>query len=162
MARADWVKSRSNHKNARGAMRSLILALLWLCIAVPALGADGDERLVVILNGEKAGYLHTKSSADRIEVDFHVDDNGRGSKTHESIVLGPDGLPHGWTVKGHAWYGAPVDESFKWRGDTASWKTLNDHGLVPATGPHLYIANDASPYALGLYLKALVAAPDRT
>jgi hypothetical protein len=143
-------------------MRGLILALLWLCIAIPALGADGDERLVVILNGEKAGYLHTKSSADRIEVDFHVDDNGRGSKTQESIMLGPDGLPHEWTVKGHAWYGAPVDESFKWRGNTASWKTLNDHGLVPATGPHLYIANDASPYALGLYLKALVAAPDRT
>jgi hypothetical protein len=143
-------------------MNRSIFALLWLFIAAPVPAADADEQLVVILNGEKAGYLHAKLGAGRIEVDFHVDDNGRGSKTQESIVLGSDGLPHAWTVKGTAWYGAPIEESFEWHADAASWKTLNDQGSVAATGPHLYIANDASPYAFGLYLKALLAAPDQT
>ena len=143
-------------------MRALIFLFVWLAVATSALGADGEERLVVILNGEKAGYLNAKSHGDRVDVDFHVDENGRGSKTQETIVLGSDGLPHSWTVKGKAWVGAPVDESFNWQEVTASWKTLNDQGSVPADAPHLYIANDASPYALGVYLKALIATPDRT
>lgn len=143
-------------------MRRFIVALAWLTVAVPALGAAGEERLVVIANGETIGYLRATTSGDRIEVDYHVDENGRGSKTRESVELGADGLPHAWSVKGNAWYGAPVDESFEWRGGTASWKSLNDRGSVPADVPHLYVANDASPYALGLYLKALQAAPDRT
>jgi hypothetical protein len=143
-------------------MRRAIVVLAWLTIATSALSAQSDERLVVIVNGENVGYLRAKSNADRIEVDFHVDDNGRGSKTQESIVLGPDGLPRAWTVKGHAWYGAPIDEAFDWHDGTASWKSLNDQGSVSAGGPHLYIANDGSPYALAIYLKALLAIPDRT
>jgi hypothetical protein len=143
-------------------MKALVPALLWLCIAPPVLGADGEERLIVILNGEKSGYVRATTAGDRIEVDYHVDDNGRGSRTHERIVLGADGLPHEWSVTGKAWVGAPVEESFEWRSGTASWKSRNDQGSAPADSPHLYVANDASPYALGLYLKALLAAPDRT
>jgi amidohydrolase family protein len=142
--------------------RSILGLLLWMSIAMPAPAADFDERLVVIVNGEQAGYLNATTRADRIEVDYHVDDNGRGSKTKETIVLGPDGLPHAWSVKGAAWYGAPIDESFDWHGDTAQWKTLNDQGSAPGAAARLYIANDASPYALGVYLKALVAAPEQT
>jgi amidohydrolase family protein len=140
----------------------LILTLLSLSVATSVLGASGDERLIVIGNGEKVGYLHAKSSPDHVEVEYHVDENGRGSKTHESIVLGSDGLPRAWTVKGSSLYGAPVDESFEWHAGTAAWKTLNDQDSVAVTGPHLYLANDASPYALGLYLKALLRTPDRT
>jgi imidazolonepropionase-like amidohydrolase len=140
-------------------MRAPLLSLLWLVLATPALAADGTERLVVITSGEKIGYLNATTTGDRIEVDFHVDENGRGSKTRETIVLGADGLPHTWTVKGNSWYGAPVDEKFGWNGVTARWWTLNDQAEVPAAGPHVYIANDGSPYALAVYLKALLAAP---
>jgi hypothetical protein len=143
-------------------MRAVMLVLAWLSVATTTWGAENEERLVVILHGEKAGYLNAKSHADRVDVDFHVDNNGRGSKTQETIVLGSDGLPRAWSVKGHAWVGAPVDESFEWHGETASWKTLNDQDSVPATTPHLYVANDASPYALGIYLKALLGTPDLT
>ena len=143
-------------------MRAPLLPLLWLVLATPALAADREERLIVITSGEKIGYVNATISGDRIEVDYHVDENGRGSKTKESIVLGEDGLPHSWTVKGHAWYGAPVDEKFAWNGVTARWWTLNDQAEEPAAGPHLYIANDASPYALAVYLKALVSAPYQT
>jgi len=137
-----------------------IFALLCLAIATPARAADGSERLIAILNGEKVGYLNATTTDDRIEVDFHIDENGRGQKTKESIVLGPDGLPHSWSIKGNAWVGAPVDETFAWSTFQARWNSLNDQGVAAVSGPHLYLANDASPYALGLYLKALLAAPD--
>jgi hypothetical protein len=143
-------------------MRVLIFLSVWLSVCAAGLCAEREERMVVILNGEKAGYLNVQSQGDRIEVDFHVDNNGRGSKTRETLVLGSDGLPHAWTVKGRAWVGAPVDESFDWHAGTASWKSLNDQGSVQVDAPHLYLANDASPYALGVYLKALLATPDRT
>jgi hypothetical protein len=142
-------------------MRTSFLLLLLL-IATPVQATDATERLIVISNGERIGYLNATTSANRIAVDYHVDENGRGPKIRESIVMGPDGLPHAWTVKGQAWAGAPVDESFDWSGDRTQWRSLNDQGSATASSPHLYIANDASPYAYGLYLHALLSAPDRT
>ncbi len=135
--------------------------LCWcVLIALPMWAEAQTERFVFILNGEKVGTLTAERSGSRITVDSRVDDNGRGARTQESIMIGSDGLPRSWSIKGVAWYGAPVEESFDWQEDQAHWKTLNDQGASTVSGEHLYLPNDASYYALGVYLGALFKAPD--
>lgn len=137
------------------------LVLLLGCAAAGGAAAQ-QERFAVVRNGEQIGYLRATHAGNRIGIDFRIDDNGRGPRTAETVELGDDGLPHHWAIEGRGETGAPVAESFNWRGATARWQTLNDHGTEPVTEPRVYLANEGSPYALGVLLKAALAAPGRT
>jgi hypothetical protein len=78
--------------------------LAWLPVmaavaAAHALGS-GSQRFVVISNAEVVGELDFHRERSQLTVDYHVDDNGRGPRTHELIDLGPDGLPRRWRISG--------------------------------------------------------------
>jgi hypothetical protein len=121
--------------------------------------APAAERYAFIANGERIGTLAVLTSGRRVEIDWKVDDNGRGPKIREKIELGADGLPVRWEVAGSAWVGAPVKESFEVRGGKARWRTLDDAGAAQVAGSPLYVVKDGSPWAMGLYARALLAAP---
>lgn len=120
------------------------------------------ERYVVIANGARVGHLHVARSGTRVQTDFLIDDNGRGPKIKETWQLGADGLPRQLTLSGTTTYGSPAKESFRWRGNRAEWRSLNDRGSAAAATPTAYLPIDGSPYYLALYLPALLAAPERT
>jgi hypothetical protein len=143
--------------------RSLPVLLLacagLLCAPTRAADAGAAQSLVLIANGENVGYLKARSSADAYEVDYHVDNNGRGPKHHERIVLGQDRLPLSWSVQGTTLMGGPVDERYRWADGVAEWASQADRGRKPLPRPALYVTNDSSPWAMWTYANALLAAP---
>jgi hypothetical protein len=55
--------------------------------------------------------------------------------------------------------GGEVHESLDWRDGIERWSSQADKGEVPAPHARLYVGNDASPWMLGLYARALLKAP---
>lgn len=138
----------------------LILTLLAGLLAAPAM-AQASEDLVVIANGEAVGHVRAEWDGNRIRVDYVVDNNGRGPRHVEEIVVGPNSVPVAYTVEGRSLMGGAVSESYRWENQRATWRSQADSGEVAAPEPPLYVVNDDSPYALSVYARALLADPDR-
>lgn len=138
------------------------LAFLSLFCASGAAVADTTERLSMVANGEIVGSLVATTQGDNVSVDYRVDNNGRGPKHHEDIVLGSGGIPISWTIRGSSTMGGSVDESYHWAKGRAEWRSQADHGDVAAPQPALYVVNDDSPWAAGVYVRAALARPGRT
>lgn len=130
---------------------ALALALAGTASAAPA-------RLSIIANGEVTGYVAAEERDGRTVVDYHVDNNGRGPKHREEIVLGADGVPVAWRVAGTSLMGGPVRETFRWADGVAAWSSQADRGETKIPRPQLYILNDDSPWAEGVYARAALAA----
>jgi hypothetical protein len=123
--------------------------------------SNSTRKYVALSNREQVGSLNVTVSGKKIDIDWRIDDNGRGPKLKERIELGPTGLPVRWEIEGTGGVGAPVKESFAVQDGVARWKTLDDEGESRAEKSPLYVPNNASPWALGLGVRALVASPDR-
>ena len=105
-------------------MPALSSARRWtLCalafVTLPALAAT-PERLSDVSNGEIVGTLVATTTGNRVTVDYKVDDNGRGPKHREEIVLDAGGVPVGWAIQGTSLMGGPVSERFAWVAGRAS------------------------------------------
>ena len=135
-------------------------ALLALVLSGSALAEV--HKYVVIANGEKVGHLTADVQGRTTSVDYAVVNNGRGPKARETIEADATGLPVTWTIEGESLFGSPVAERFTWKAGQAEWVSQADKGQVAAPKPLLYIANDVSPWMLGVYVKALLKAPNRT
>jgi Amidohydrolase family len=149
-------------RRARSALT--LAALMWAGAAFPdgAPDAPSTQRFVVISNGEPVGGLQADRRGTHIEVDYHIEDNGRGPRTKEGIDLGTDGLPHRWRISGSGETGVAIQESFEWSGRRAKWRTLNDRGSSSGSESRLYLAAGASPYAYAVFIQSLLAAPNHT
>lgn len=132
------------------------LAAAALVSACPAWAAT-PERLSIVANGEIVGTVVATTAGRHVSVDYRVDDNGRGPKHREEIELGSDGLPVSWTIAGTSLMGGPVAESYRWAGGRATWRSQADKGDAPAAVPPLYVVNDDSPWATGVYARAALA-----
>jgi imidazolonepropionase-like amidohydrolase len=145
---------------ARSCLFACVAVAMIASAAAPIRAAE-QQRYTFMSNGEKVGHLHATLDGERVAVDFRIDENGRGPKIRESLRLGADGLPVEWLIEGTASFGAPVKEELTVRGATVRWKSTNDSGSGTLRGPKLYLANDASPWVYGPWLRALLADPDR-
>ena len=144
--------------------RARVLVLLFVLSVLP----DGsrprlplEERYSVLLSNEKAGYVTATIDGSRVDIVQHIDENGRGPKTQETLTLDAERPAHGMAHQGQWWTGGPVDERFTQKGGRARWKTLNDSGDVQVAENRLYIANNASVWAYSFYMRALLAAPNQ-
>ena len=149
----------STQKHGMKHMRkvALSLSLLAVCSHVPA--AQQPARYVLVTSSGTIGTLTVTESGRSVDNDYRVDDNGRGSKLREHIELGSDGLPRTWEIQGTSWFGAPVKEAFTVENGRATWTTLDDTGDANAKNA-LYVANNGTPWAAGVYLRALLATKD--
>ncbi|WP_179562620.1 amidohydrolase family protein [Sphingomonas sp. R3G8C] len=141
-------------------MSRALLPLVLALAGTPAAAQVADDNLVIVSNGETVGSLKIHTQGNRVAVDYRVDDNGRGPKHHEDLVLDPSGVPTRWTIQGTSLMGGAVDESYAYAGQVARWKSQADAGSQASARPPLYIANDDSPYALALYARAAMGRPD--
>lgn len=119
---------------------------------------SADERFVVMANGEQIGQVTATVTGSDIEVDYTVNDNGRGAKHRERIRLDEQLLPVHWRIEGTSLMGGQVDEVLSVDGDRLTWTCQADEGQAPAGAGRLYVANDVSPYAFGIYARAALAA----
>src|SRR5690606_19526449 len=94
------------------------------------------------------------------KVDYEYRNNGRGPTLAETITLGEDGLPIGWTIDGATTFGNEIQETFALTGGVASWTDTTGSATAAQTEPTIYIPQNASPYTLAIYAKALLADQD--
>jgi hypothetical protein len=141
-------------------MRQLTLALWILAVGSRAVAAPEQSRYVLVTASGPVGTLTVSENGRVIDNDYRVDDNGRGSKLKEHVELGPDGLPKRWNIEGKGWFGAPVKEDFLVTSGRATWTSLDDRGDADAKDA-IYVANNGTPWATSLYLRALLSTKDR-
>jgi imidazolonepropionase-like amidohydrolase len=120
------------------------------------------ETFSVIVGGENVGYLVADTDGSRTKIDFDYKNNGRGPTITETIVTDELGRPRSWQITGATTFGSKVDERFEWSGDTARWIDPAGPGEATIDEPKIYVAEGASPWALGLYARVLLADADRT
>ena len=137
-----------------------ILLIVTLLGSGHAAAQPVTDELVIIQNNETVGHVRSAQEGNRIRVDYLVDSNGRGPRHTEEIVVGPNGIPTSYTVNGRSLMGGPVAETYRWENGRATWESQADRGNVAAPQPRLYIVNDNSPFALGVYARALLADAD--
>ena len=140
----------------------IAFAAFILVAPASAQAAPRIERYVLLSNNTKIGTLTVTSDARKVSTDWIVDDNGRGDKLKERIVLGAgkNAAPISWSIEGTGWVGAPVKESFSVEGGKASWQSLDDKGETQTrtAGEALYLPNNGTPWAQGLFLRQLLVA----
>lgn len=139
-----------------GAASAALIAMLALL--APAAHAATVEKLSIIQGGENVGHVIGTTDGDCVEVDFHVDNNGRGPKHRATLRLDRAGIPLEWSVSGTSLMGGPVEESFRWAEGRASWSSQADRGELAVAQPRLYVVNDDSPWSIGVYARALLKA----
>lgn len=138
-------------------MRAMKNLVAFLALVTVGAAPVPPEKLSIISNGEIIGSIEAVTTGNHVAVDFRIDDNGRGPKHHEDIVLGAGDMPVEWTIKGTSLMGGPVEERFAWSNGRAVWKSQADNGEVASPAPRLYVINDTSPWAIGVYARAALA-----
>jgi imidazolonepropionase-like amidohydrolase len=121
---------------------------------------QGKESFTVLVAGTPIGKLEAEHTSETTQVDFEYRNNGRGPTITESVTIGENGLPSSWKVSGASTFGNKIDEQFVLTGTDASWKDATGAGNTTLSEPSIYIAQDASPYALWIYARALLADED--
>ena len=145
-------------------VRLFAAATLFCCPLLCSYSAQAAsvERFTIVQDSTTIGTIVAITDNDLVNVDFAVSENGRGPKHHETIRLGSDFVPVEWTVAGTSLMGGPVSEKYSWQSGKATWTSQADHGEVPTAKPELYVVNDDSPWALFVYARALLEAPNHT
>ncbi|GGZ43466.1 amidohydrolase family protein [Asticcacaulis endophyticus] len=148
----------------RRLIRSALLTTVFgLGFATAALA---DASFVIIQNGENVGHVEVvETAADKgktLNIDYVVDDNGRGPKHKQTITLNDKGLPVAGTVAGTSLMGGAVNETFAIKGTTFTWSSQADSGKMALKAPKIYIVNDSNPYDLAIYARYLLTQPNQT
>jgi hypothetical protein len=133
--------------------------LVFLLCAATASGAQTSEKFSVVANGETVGHVTALHTGHTVDIDYAVLENGRGPKHQEHIVLDAAGMPVLWTIEGTSLMGGAVNERMSWQDGLERWSSQADSGEVRSATPRLYIANDSSPWRLGLYAQLLRKTP---
>jgi hypothetical protein len=131
--------------------------MLLLCGVVAH--AATTERLSVVAGAETVGHVVAVRTGNTVDIDYAVLENGRGPKHKEHIVFGAAGVPVLWTIEGTSLMGGVVNERMSWQDGVQHWSSQADSGEMRTPAPKLYIANDSSPWLLGLYASLLSKAP---
>jgi hypothetical protein len=135
------------------------LAALTASLMASAAHAASTERFALIAHDENVGHVYAQIDGRTVDIDYVVDDNGRGPKHKEHLVLDASGVPVEWTIHGTSLMGGAVDETLGFKDGVERWTSQADKGEVKTAKPQLYIGNDASPWALGLYVQTLLKTP---
>lgn len=117
------------------------------------------QHFSVIASEEKVGTLKVELNNRTAAIDYAVSNNGRGPKLREQIEFDEGGIPIRWTIDGSSLFGNAVQERYSWTNGVAQWASQADKGRIKVLKPPLYIGNDVSPWALGIYARALLKAP---
>jgi hypothetical protein len=137
----------------------LAMGALGAAALATAAQAATSERFSVVANGETVGHVYATLDGRTVDLDYAVSDNGRGPKHREHLTLGANGVPVEWTIQGSSLMGGAVDERLAWKDGVERWKSQADEGEARTPAPKLDIADDASPWSLGLYAQVLLKTP---
>ncbi|PXW73360.1 imidazolonepropionase-like amidohydrolase [Blastomonas natatoria] len=141
---------------------SIALALAIAPWGMPAFAQDSTENFIVIIGGTKVGHLDVVRTGDTVKIDYDYKNNGRGPTMKEELKLDPKGMPVAWKITGNSTFGNAINESFTMQRGTARWTDSTGSGSAKPKGQAIYVAQEGSPWAAGLYARALLADDDRS
>ena len=127
-----------------------------LLFGLPPLTMADTFTYTVIFGGVNVGHLTAQVNGDQTRIDFNVKNNGRGPTIAETIKLDADGLPTQWTIEGTTTFGSKVAERYARHGARAEWVDSTGKGHADVRTPSLYVGQSASPWADGIYARALL------
>ena len=132
------------------------LLIVALVLSLPSL-ALADTFTYSFISGEKkVGHLTAETRGDQTTIDFDVKNNGRGPTIAESIRLDAAGLPTEWSIKGSTTFGSKIAEHFSRKGMRGEWMDSTGKGHASINTPSIYLAQSSSPWASGMYARALL------
>jgi imidazolonepropionase-like amidohydrolase len=115
-----------------------------------------QEKFRFIFGGTDVGGIVVKRDADKVNIDYSFSNNGRGASSIETLQLSDAGLPIDWRITGKTVFGNEVNEQFGFYDGMAQWKSSSESGSTKTENKAVYIAQNASPYSLFIYAKALL------
>lgn len=139
---------------------SLTVAGLLASIGFQPILAQADTYTVIV-GGRDVGHLKADTRGAKTVIDYDYKNNGRGPTIAETITLGSDGLPTDWRITGATTFGGKVEESFALKGRNARWTDSTGTSTRTVSVPSLYVGQSASPWALGVYARALLEDADQ-
>lgn len=134
---------------------------LLLLLSLPGLALADTQTYSMIFGAKKVGHLTAETKGDLTSIDFDVKNNGRGPTIAETIKLDAAGLPTEWTVKGSTTFGSKIAEHFLRKGSRGEWADSTGKGHSTINAPVIYVAQSSSPWANGMYARALLQAGNR-
>ena len=141
---------------------ALTLAIAPLFGAAYAQTPESTENYTVMIGGTRVGHLDTVRTGDTVKIDFDYKNNGRGPTMKEELKLDANGMPVSWKITGNSTFGNAINESFSMQRGTARWTDSTGSGTAKPKGAAIYVAQEGSPWAAGLYARALLADDDRS
>tara|TARA_R110002073_G_scaffold18767_33_gene69309 strand:+ start:11804 stop:13891 length:2088 start_codon:yes stop_codon:yes gene_type:complete len=120
------------------------------------------QRFTVLVGGTEIGALNVTPTENGYAIDYEYRNNGRGPTILETVTLDDAGLPTAWTIEGASTFGNPIDETFEFRDNQASWTDSTGSEEAVLENPAFYVPNDGSPYWLAIAARALIEAQDMT
>lgn len=130
------------------------LAALAAALAAPA--SAEMQRYSVIFGGKNVGHLNADVQNGQVGIDFDYKNNGRGPTMKEAIRLDANGLPTAWDITGATTFGSKVEEHFAKSGAKATWTDSTGKGSAATKERAVYVAQSGSPWATGLYARAIM------
>lgn len=118
-----------------------------------------QQKFSVIFGGTDVGGMTVNRDGQNIDIDFSFSNNGRGASSQEVLQLSDKGLPFDWQISGKTVFGNEVNEQFSLKGNRVNWQSSSESGSAEFNPDALFIAQNASPYALYIYAKALLGQP---
>ncbi len=135
-------------------MRNLLI--IAMALSLPSLALADTYTYSFIFGEKKVGHLNAETKGDQTTVDYDVKNNGRGPTIAESITLDASGLPTTWNVKGTTTFGSKIAEHYSRKGTRAEWLDSTGRGHAAIDAPSIYLAQSSSPWANGMYARALL------
>src|SRR3984893_6850679 len=139
---------------------SLQKIVLTLLFSLPSLALADTFNYVFITGDKNVGHLNAETKGDQTTIDYDVKNNGRGPTIAESITLDAAGLPNEWNVKGATTFGSKIAEQFSRKNTRAEWVDSTGKGHSTIRTPSIYLAQSSSPWANGVYARALLKTAD--
>ncbi|SNY54427.1 Imidazolonepropionase [Arsukibacterium tuosuense] len=130
--------------------------------ATAAVAEQSSEHFAVLFGGSNVGELKVERLNNTLSIDYGYSNNGRGASSEETLELSATGLPLAWQISGKTVFGNSVDESFTTDDGSATWQDAAGGGKATFSGDSVYVAQNASPYALYIYARALLNNDDNT
>ena len=143
-------------------MRLLLALLIAAAAPFGVAHAAGPERYVILdADGGKAGDIVVTSDGQTLSIVWDSKNNGRGTETKEQLQLDAAGLPRRWRIEtktdlggGKASSGNSVT-TFEAMAGKAQWTIAGSSESRSLSKPAIFAPAEASPWALGIYARAL-------
>lgn len=134
----------------------IVVVLAWLFCGA---AAAAPQQYSFLMLDKTAGNQQVAQRGSATDVHFRYRDRDHGEDLRAQWTLDAAGIPLRYSVKGHDYLHAPVEESFRREHGKAYWRNLQDRGEAVVENAAFYLPEAAPPEYTAVLARALLKAP---